>query len=319
MRKPWVTFHKYSGSGNDFVCIDNRQGEFDRLFESLPQMEKAIRLMCHRGHGIGADGIISVDNPDGNTRPLARIRFFESNGKEVAFCGNGAACVTKYVLDRGIADGNELDILTSAGAIKGIPIDGDYVRISAPAPSGQRFDLSLATDARTFLCDFIIVGVPHVVTYVPDVDSVDVAYWGPRLRNHPALPSGGACVNFVQVVDTGRLAIRTFETGVESETLACGTGASASAILSSAREGWEAPAATATDPVLVRSRGGDILRVSFKPGGASFVEDLYLDTAVRLVYRGEVEDRFIHRLLARDGAPQRLSESLGLDSVDHLG
>ena len=257
-----IDFIKLSGSGNDFLCIDNRDGRFDALVSS-GGVGHFARTLCHRGMGIGADGIVFAESTD--ILPAVNIfsRFFEPDGSEAELCGNGAACFIYWVTNNGWTGDGEVHVLTAAGVVRGQRTDTRYVRVCLPLPEDMATDLELTVDGRNWNCDYLLVGVPHAVTYVPDVEDIEVSHWGRLLRHHERFAPRGANVNFVQVIGEGEIAVRTFEFGVEAETLACGTGSAAAAILTARRFNWPRKYLTEAEPVRIRARSGDVLKVWF--------------------------------------------------------
>jgi diaminopimelate epimerase len=215
-------FYKMTGSGNDFVVFDASHGS-TRDFEN----EAMIRSLSARGTGVGADGVVFVEKAgDGDVR----MRYYNSDGSEAALCGNASLCSTRLAVELGLAQAGGFVLHTAAGALKarirdGLPeVDLEPVREVKPDASdlGQR-----PGEARL---GYACAGVPHVVIEISDIESADVTGRGPELRNHPALAEG-ANVNFVSRRPDGSFTYRTYERGVEAETLACGTGAVAAAIL----------------------------------------------------------------------------------------
>jgi diaminopimelate epimerase len=215
-------FYKMTGSGNDFVVFDASAGA-TRGFEN----EATIKSLSARGTGIGADGVVFVEKAgEGDVR----MRYYNSDGSEAALCGNASLCSTRLAVELGLAQAGGFVLHTAAGALKarirdGLPeVDLEPVREVKPDASdlGQR-----AGEARL---GYACAGVPHVVIEISDIESADVMGRGPELRNHPALAEG-ANVNFVARRSDGSFTYRTYERGVEAETLACGTGAVAAAIL----------------------------------------------------------------------------------------
>jgi len=215
-------FYKMTGSGNDFVVFDASAGS-TRGFEN----PATIKSLSARGTGVGADGVVFVEKAgEGDVR----MRYYNSDGSEAALCGNASLCSTRLAVELGLAQAGGFVLHTAAGALKarirdGLPeVDLEPVREVKPDASdlGQR-----AGEARL---GYACAGVPHVVIEISDIESADVTGRGPELRNHPALAEG-ANVNFVARRSDGSFTYRTYERGVEAETLACGTGAVAAAIL----------------------------------------------------------------------------------------
>jgi len=292
-------FTKLSGSGNDFACFDARDGRLDRVISHPECAAHCARTLCHRAMGIGADGIIFACRPEVEGVADIGARFFEPDGSEAALCGNGTGCFVRWVTDHGWHDG-ELRILTPAGVVRGMMGDGAYVKVCITLPEDIRLGIELHVDGRTFDCDYAVTGVPHVVSYVPDVDAVDVAHDGTALRHHAAFGTEGANANFVQVLEEGRIAVRTFEFGVEAETLACGTGSTACAALAALRFGWD-DRYFQREPVLVHARSGDVLRVILERDErtGAFV-DACLETVVRVSYTGRLHPDLARHALCPD-------------------
>ncbi len=286
-----IEFWKLTGSGNDFLCIDNLHGCFESLLADDQAAGRFVRALCRRGHGVGADGVIFADHPEIEELSDISARFFEADGSECELCGNGTACFTRFAVAAGLAAEGDLRILTPAGVVLAKRGEGDYMRVCIPSPESCRRDLHIRADGRRFLCDFAVVGVPHLMTYVDDVEDFDVARWGYALRHHHDFRPHGVNVNFVQVLDAGRIAVRTFEYGVEGETFACGTGSSASAIVTALRFDWDGPLRRGEQPVRVRVRSGEELRVYFTLCDQA-VTDVCLETRVRLLFRGTLSRRF---------------------------
>ncbi len=290
-----IDFSKLSGSGNDFICIDNRDDTFNEVLSSSDSAGHFARELCHRGTGIGADGLVFASRPELDDVAAIEARFFEANGSETDLCGNGISCFVHWVTVEHMVRPGEIRILTPAGIVRGQRRDGDYIRACIPTPREMRWDMDLTAAGRQLKCDFAVTGIPHVVTYVDDVREADVERLGPALRHHERFAPGGANANFVQVLEPGRLALRTFEFGVEAETLACGTGSAASAILTALRSNWPEEYLQGRRPVLVKTKGGDTLRVFFRTHDDGSVTDVCLETVVRYVYTGRVHPDLVRR------------------------
>jgi len=291
-----IDFAKLSGSGNDFICIDARDGRLDALFESGAATFAAA--LCRRGRAVGADGLILAVRPEVEGFVDIGARFFEPDGSEAELCGNGTACFIHWVTTNAWVPAGEIKVLTPAGVVRGYPADGQYVRVCIPDPEHTAADIELTVGGRRWLCDFAVTGVPHVIAYVDDLDELEVAHWGPLIRRHPRFGPRGANANFVQVLGEGRIANRTFEFGVEAETLACGTGAAAAAIMTTLRERWPDPYLTGAEPVLVAARSGDTLKVWFTRNDDGTVTDVCLETIVRCVYQGRLCPEFFDQALS---------------------
>jgi diaminopimelate epimerase len=280
-----IEFAKLSGSGNDFLCLDSREGQFDELLAKPAAAGQFARVLCRHGMGVGADGLIFAVRPEIDGVAHIGARFFEPDGSEAELCGNGTACFTRWVLDNGWVADEEVKILTTAGVVRGRRSDDHYIRVCITLPENMLRGLTVSAGRRQWDCDFAVTGVPHLIAYVDDVAEVDVLRYGPMLRHHEQFAPKGVNANFVQVIKPGEIAIRTFEYGVEGETLACGTGSAAAAIMAAQRFNWPNEILRGERPVLVHARSGDILRVYFVLTGGA-VSDLCLETVVRFLFNG---------------------------------
>lgn len=266
-----LEFTKMNGAGNDFVLIDNRAGNL-RLTR-----EQVVRL-CDRHRGIGADGVL-VLVPSRTGRADWAWDFYNSDGSAGEMCGNGARCFGRFV-QRQAGAGGSFTFETGAGIITAAQ-SGSQVTVNLTRPGDLRLHerVKLATGTETI--HSLNTGVPHAVLYVPDADRAMVASLGPEIRRHPHFGPRGTNVNFVQVLGPNHIRVRTFERGVEGETLACGTGVSASALISARVHGF-------TSPVQVQVQGGDQLEVTFRDAGGEF-EDVRLTGPADFVFEGRIE------------------------------
>ena len=214
-------FYKMTGSGNDFVVFDSTAGAAAHL-----ENEDAIRALAARGTGVGADGVVFLEAV---AKGDVRMRYYNSDGSEAALCGNASLCSTRLAVELGLAQAGGFTLHTAAGSLKARIRDNlpevDLEPVTEVRPDAS--DLGVKAGERRLA--YARVGVPHVVVDVPDLEAADVTGRGPELRRHPGLRDG-ANVNFVSKRPDGSFAYRTFERGVEAETLACGTGAVATAI-----------------------------------------------------------------------------------------
>ena len=267
-----LPFVKSEGAGNDFVIIDNRRGTAGRSSSTLSALARRI---CHRQQGIGADGLLLVERARGAD---FRMRIFNPDGSEPTMCVNGARCMALYARRTGLA-GSAMRFITGAGLIRGW-VTGGRVRLAVSRPKGWRVVSGLPLNGRASKGYFINTGVPHVVFFPTALERVDVARWGRLIRRHRTFAPRGANVDFVSVMDPHHLRLRTYERGVEAETLACGTGAVASAIAASRVRG-------AASPVAVRTTGGEVLTVDWTTDGDE-IADVHLTGPARLVYEGRI-------------------------------
>jgi len=286
-------FFKMSGSGNDFVFFDRRQG-----WE--PALEEAafITQLCARGTGVGADGVVVLgpaESPPGSavdpsvSHAAVAIRYFNADGSRAALCGNATLCTASLAARLGAVEaaGGDFGIDTDAGVVTARIRDGEP-EFDLPAPEGVALDLPedgvLGRRHGEQRLGFAVAGVPHVVVLVPDVERTDVSGRGRAVRHAAELAPAGANVNFVSRCSEG-WAIRTYERGVEGETLACGTGSAATAVLLAA---W----GLETGDVSLRTRSGRTLVARLRgtrDGGTPSPLAVSLRGEGRLVYTGDLE------------------------------
>jgi diaminopimelate epimerase len=265
-------FVKMSGAGNDFVVMDNRS-----LSHALTREQ--IARLCDRHFGIGADGLLAVepaDQPDADFR----MRYYNADGGEAEMCGNGARCFARFVHPLRRANAERVRFLTPAGLITGEYV-GDEVRISLTAPTEIKLHQRADFGWGEIEYHVINTGVPHAVVYVPEAARAEVIAHGRAIRRSAIFPRG-TNVNFVQLTDSGgKLIVRTYERGVEDETLACGTGVVASALLTNRVHRLALP-------LCVKVRGGDVLTVNARAEGDGF-RDVTLTGPAIEVFSGEIK------------------------------
>jgi len=264
-----LCFTKMSGAGNDFVVFDNRDG---RIPESRAMF---VRRVCERRLGVGADGVLIVEPSD---RTDFRMRYYNADGGEAEMCGNGGRCISRYAHLRGIAS-DTMSFETVAGVHRSQVI-GENVKLEMIDPFDARLGFHVPLKDREIAAHFINTGVPHVVVFVDDVDEVEVFDLGREIRYHPVFQPDGTNANFAQIVDRRHLRIRTYERGVEDETLACGTGTVAAA-------GIGGFLGRLDSPVEAETRSGLILNVYFE-----IEEDalgrVFLEGDATVVFEGEL-------------------------------
>jgi diaminopimelate epimerase len=261
-----------NGCGNDFILIDNRDRRLDESL--LPALVPGI---CRRGLSVGADGVILIEP---SAQADFRWRFFNADGSPGEMCGNGARCAARYAVLHGIA-GKELRFETAAGLITA-RVDGMQVRVNLTDPGELTLDRPLSLYGKEWRVATINTGVPHVVVRVPDVDALDVVAIGREIRRHPCFAPAGTNANFISIDAAGAISIRTYERGVEDETLACGTGASAGALVAAETLG-------VASPVRLRTRSGEALTVHFARRGGRF-RDIFQEGPARLVFTGRLHE-----------------------------
>lgn len=266
-----LKFYKMSGAGNDFVVLDNRQGQ---VKGDLNAFSAAV---ADRKRGVGADGVLLVE-PSG--RKDFRMRYFNADGSEADMCGNGGRCIARFAHLMGAA-GTSMEFENLAGDFKASVLADGQVDLQMTLPHSMELNLKLPIEGVTLKGHFLNTGVPHVVVPVDDIEAVDVVGWGRQLRYHTRFAPKGSNANFVQVTGPSSLKIRTYERGVEDETLACGTGSVAAAILM-ARLG------EVQSPVKVVTRGGDALSISFKLEGDS-ASEVFLRGGADVTFEGTLD------------------------------
>ena len=266
-----VRFWKLEGAGNDFLGLDGRAGGFKLKRQQIADL-------CDRRRGVGADGVLVVEKPKVRGADF-RMRYYNSDGGEAEMCGNGARCFA--LLARAVSGrkGNELRVQTQAGSLT-LRTCGREVQVSMTEPTKLRLGRKLVVAGRKLAVDFLNTGVPHAVLFVRSVRSIDVAKQGRAIRYHSAFAPSGTNVNFVEIGRGNRIHVRTYERGVEGETLACGTGVVAASILSNLRRGLRSP-------ILVTTRGGDHLRVGFSMVNGQ-ARKVTLQGPARIVYTGVI-------------------------------
>lgn len=260
-------FWKMSGSGNDFVFVDTREVPAGPL--TSPEVVGAI---CSRGTGIGADGICFLEESD---KATIRLVYLNSDGSRADLCGNATLCTARLARELGVIEGGEFAVETDSG-ILGARFRGENPEIDLQQVTEVRLDYEIPLVGGERRMGFALAGVPHLVILVDDLDRVDVVGRGRPLRHHSSLKAG-ANVNFVQPADSDLFRYRTYERGVEAETLACGTGAVATALLLTE---W----GLAQGPVRIQTRSGRELGVRFVGRPASRRPSLTGEA--RIVYRG---------------------------------
>jgi len=265
-----LRFTKMNGAGNDFVLLDNRAG-------NLALSRAQIARLCDRHRGVGADGVLILE-PATNGADF-RMRYYNADGGEAEMCGNGARCFARFA-NRAAGPLEEVFFETPAGVI-GAELQGELVTLQMSQPNDLRLRLDVAIDCENLRAHYVDSGVPHVVVPVAKIAEVDVRSLGAALRHHPIFAPRGANANFSERRGPQSIAIRTYERGVEDETLACGTGVVASAIIFAATE-------NVAGPIDVLVRGGDTLQVNFTREGDDFA-NVTLTGPADFVFDGEIE------------------------------
>ena len=265
-----IEFWKMHGSGNDFILIDNRDGTVDE-----EEMGQLVERICRRKESVGADGLIFVTRSDHYDFAW---RFFNADGGEAEMCGNGGRCVARFAYLKGIA-GPKMTFETMAGPVSAEVMDRT-VKVLMPDPSGLQTDIGLPRESNWISVDSVNTGVPHVVIQVENLMDHPVFEQGRAIRYHTMFSPEGTNANFIKVLGPDLLEMRTYERGVEDETLACGTGAIASALVASKR-------GMVNSPARVKTRGGEELLIHFREQGETFCQ-IWLEGNTSIVYKAEL-------------------------------
>ncbi len=268
-----VPFAKMSGTGNDFIIIDHRR-------PLVPEEKQAdfVRGVCRRMFSVGADGVIFIENSE---KADFSWRFYNGDGSVAEMCGNGARCAARFAYAKGIT-GRQMSFETLAGVIEAEVLNDDgEVSLLMTAPFDYRTGLEAELDGRMSEISYMNSGVPHAVLFMDEQEEIAVKKWGKSIRLHELFQPAGTNVNFVQSLAGGGIRVRTYERGVEDETMACGTGAVASAIFAAAR-------GLAASPVTVTTSGGEKLTIVFDLQQDGCAENVYLQGPARIIYIGQL-------------------------------
>jgi len=266
-----LEFTKMNGAGNDFVIADNRRQEI----QLTP--EQAARI-CDRHRGVGADGVMLLI-PCASGKADWAWDFFNSDGSRAEMCGNGARCFARYI-QKLTGSGDKITFETTAGIITAV-LQGERVTINLTPPTDLRLDDTVPLKIGATTIHSLNTGVPHAILFVDDADKAMVQPTGAEVRYHPHFAPKGTNVNFVQLLGGNAIRVRTYERGVENETLACGTGVTASALIASRKHQLKSP-------VQVQVQGGDRLEVSFEEVNGAF-SNVRLSGPADFVFEGRIE------------------------------
>jgi len=264
-----VDFTKMNGAGNDFVLIDNRK-------IGLQLSQEQIKYICDRQRGIGADGIMLLRNAVGEAD--LGWDFYNQDGSEGEMCGNGARCFARFA-QRKLKSSDTISFETLAGIIQA-KLQGENAIINLTPPENLRIDDHISTSHGKLEIHSVNTGVPHAVLFVEDADKSMVSKLGKEIRHHDHYSPAGTNVNFVQLTGDNSIHVRTYERGV-GETLACGTGVTASALITAKLHGY-------ASPISVQVLGGENLSVDFETDGNSF-KNIKLTGPAEFVFTGQIE------------------------------
>lgn len=267
-----ISFTKMHGAGNDFVMIENLDGKIELSSEQVAKL-------CDRRFGIGADGLILL-NPPADDSVEATMVYFNADGGRVDMCGNGARCFTSFAIQNGVGDGTSVSFKTDAGPMTADAADGQFTIRMTPVKD-LALDQTLTSPQGTYSYHFMNTGVEHFVSFVEDVSQIDIKPEGSAIRFHETFAPRGTNANFAEIQSDGVIKVRTYERGVEDETLACGTGVTAVAIAAVLK-------GLAQAPVSVLVAGGDVLSIGFDIEGDK-VSNITLTGPAKNVFTGTVE------------------------------
>lgn len=254
------TFYKYQGTGNDFVIIDNRQNSFDK------NNTKLIKQLCDRRFGIGADGLILLEN---NAQVDFKMVYFNSDGNESTMCGNGGRCISAFAKYLGIIQNK--GVFEAIDGLHDVEFEGDLVKLKMQ-------------DVSSIKCfedyTFLNTGSPHYVAFRDNLQTLEVKLEGAKIRYNDTFKHEGTNVNFVEKINNSTFAVRTYERGVEDETLSCGTGVTAVALA------MHKTGQTSTNLITLNTKGGD-LQIAFSKNQEEY-KNIWLIGPAQLVFKGEV-------------------------------
>ncbi len=267
-----LEFVKMSGAGNDFIVADNRSGQ-------LSLSRETVARLCHRQFGIGADGLMLLV-PCRSGKADWAWQFWNSDGSDAEMCGNGARCFARYI--QKVTGATERTTFETVAGVIGATFHGERVTVTLTAPQGLRLNEAVPSSTGPLTIHSLNTGVPHAVVYVPDADQAMVQALGREIRFHEHFKPRGTNVNFVEVKGPNFIRVRTYERGVEGETLACGTGLTACALVSSKVHGFKSP-------VRVVVQGGDELEVHFDTTADGGFSNVRLNGPATFVFEGSIE------------------------------
>jgi diaminopimelate epimerase len=263
-----ISFHKFSASANDFIILDNRKGGYSE------DASRLAHIICKRRYSVGADGLILIENSD---HASVRVRFFNPDGNEFNTCGNGGRAAARYVSLLSIAP-SKMTIETNVGVVDA-EVLGETVRLKFVAPKKIELNIAVDLNGETVRGHYVNVGEPHFIHSVQNIRQMNFVPVARRLRYHDAFAPEGANVHFIEHSGRQLLKIRSYERGVEDETLACGSGCVSSAISTFANGDTD-------PPVTFEPQSGIPVAVRFDP--KNNFQDLYLEGDARMVYSGEL-------------------------------
>jgi diaminopimelate epimerase len=287
----YIQFAKMSGAGNDFVVIDNRQDQF-------VHPDRVAQRLCDRRLGIGADGLLLIEK---NSRADFTMKYYNADGSYGGMCGNGGRCIAMYAFHEHIVTGRVMKF-EALDHLYRAEIGEGSVHLAVKDPVDLRLDKTLAVDGLSIRYHFVNTGTAHCVIFVdenPDMfatplEDADITPLGRKLRYHEAFAPEGTNVNFITVESPELIVLRTYERGVEAETLACGTGSVASSIIAHKFQRVQ-------PPVAVRVRSGELLRVNFTDDARGKARHVTLEGGADIIYKGTVVYDTIRDMIVTTG------------------
>lgn len=274
-----IPFTKMSGAGNDFILIDHRTP----FLRDIEAMQGLARAVCERKFSVGADGLILIENA---ADADFCWQFINADGSIAEMCGNGARCAARFAFAKGIAPA-KMRFHTLAGIIEAEVVD-HAVKLKMTPPHSPRLNETITVGGQPQTVHSLNTGVPHAVLFMEQNHEAPVLEWGRTIRFHAHFAPAGTNVNFVQHLGANRLSVRTYERGVEGETMACGTGAVASAIIAGML-GQVAP------PVAVTTSGREELIIHYRLAGGA-VDEVYLEGPANVIYEGQLHPEALRRM-----------------------
>lgn len=272
-----ISFAKMSGAGNDFILINKSQ------IPNIVLTNSVISQLCDRRNGIGADGIIIIKNTQGYDFAMD---YYNADGSSGTLCGNGARCAIKFANDTGITDSDSVSFLSNEDEFSGELLANGLIKFNLQPPKVIEENIVIDVGGSNVSGSYVDTGSPHVVLIVDDLNLQTVIQMGKEIRNNPAFAPGGTNVNFIKFVK-GKIHIRTYERGVENETLACGTGAVAAAIIGFRKFEIQ-------PPIFLITKGGDKLIVNFNTEGSKY-NNVSLTGPAKKIYNGEIGINFFNQ------------------------
>lgn len=276
-----IKFWKLSGAGNDFVGLNNLDGSL-----SSAGWSKLAKQLCHRNFGIGADGVLIIEPAAVNSNAHFKMRYFNADGSEAPTCGNGARCIARLALHLKVAPADMM-FETLAGTYHAM-VRPDYVTVDFPPVVMPKIGIQVSCAEFDGKVDFVDVGALHIVIFVDDLEGIDIEKIGRALRYHPQFHPPGANVNFVHPADKHTILVRTYERGVEAETLACGTGSLAAAIALASKN-------IISSPVTVITRSNFQLKLEFVYKEKEFSE-IRMSGGAAIVFSGTIDLDALHKI-----------------------